>query len=268
MKKSPTLLYCFLPYLAMLVIRTFGAGLLGPLFFKSVSTVDYATYVIDVFSLINLLYIVLFGGWYYIAFVRKNNKDNENREKSSFWSIRNVCLLILLSVLMQIAVSYALTFILGLFPETAKSYDSILSPLLSMSPLAVIYVCVLSPIGEECIFRGLILGYARNHVLFYIANMLQAALFGVFHGNIVQGVYAFLIGMLMGYIVWLTGTVVGSMIFHAALNMAGLYLEKLLPESLPSGVKIALMVVAACICVLIVFVWKREDTLVRNIGQS
>ena len=54
--------------------------------------------------------------------------------------------------------------------------------------LAILYSLVLSPISEEMIFRGIIgenLKRLTGH--FWLANFIQAALFGVFHGNIIQG---------------------------------------------------------------------------------
>ena len=61
-----------------------------------------------------------------------------------------------------------------------------------------LYVCLLAPIAEELLFRGLVLRtllpYGKR-----FAILLSALLFGVFHGNVVQIPYAILAGLVFGY---------------------------------------------------------------------
>ncbi|HOO28155.1 MAG TPA: CPBP family intramembrane metalloprotease [Lachnospiraceae bacterium] len=253
MKKSFGILICILPYFAMLLIRMTGAAVFGRIFETGLG-MDYNTYVVYVLALIAVIYIIVFGVWYYFGFARKNQGEGQD----SFWTIRTMLLLLLLGAAVQIAVSYILFFLLSLSPSLSDEYMSMLSPLLSLSPAAVLYAGILSPVGEECIFRGVILGYAKENTRFYLANFLQAALFGVFHGNLVQGIYAFLLGLLLGYLVKLSGSVFGGIIFHSALNFAGLYLERLLPEELPVYLKVFFMLAAAAVCALILFVLSRH----------
>lgn len=253
MKKSFGLLFCVVPYFVMLLIRT-GCAVLMSRVFAVELLADYDTYVIYVLCAIEAIYIVVFGIWYYAVFVRSSKDESQD----AFWSIKTLALLILLGAAVQLAVSYVLYFVLSLFSTLAEAYSALLSPLLSLSPAAIIYVGFLSPLGEELIFRGLILGYAKEHAPFYGANALQAALFGLFHGNLVQGLYAFLLGLLIGYLVLLSGSLYSGIIFHSALNFAGLYLERLLPTALPAAVKLVLMVLAAALCVWIVKALKKQ----------
>lgn len=57
----------------------------------------------------------------------------------------------------------------------------------------------LIPAAEELVFRGLCFSSLRQTAGFPAAAVLSALLFGWFHGNIVQGVYAFLGGLLMAW---------------------------------------------------------------------
>ncbi len=255
MKKSFGLLFCMVPYAVMLLIRTGCAVLLNRMFAVEMIT-DYDTYVIYVLCTIEVVYIAVFGFWYYAVFVGSSKDD----PRDAFFGGRTLFLLIVLGAAVQMAVSYALYFILSILPAIAEAYSSLLSPLLSLAPAAIIYVGVLSPLGEELIFRGLILGYAKEHAPFYAANVLQAVLFGVFHGNLVQGIYAFLLGLLLGHLVRLSGSVFSGIIFHSALNFAGLYLEHLLPTALPAMVKLVLMVLAAALCVWIVKALEKQSS--------
>lgn len=59
---------------------------------------------------------------------------------------------------------------------------------------------------------------------FWFANVVQALLFGVLHMNLVQGTYAFFIGMVLGVVVWKTGKLRYSMLLHLTLNLSSFFL--------------------------------------------
>lgn len=62
-----------------------------------------------------------------------------------------------------------------------------------------LYASIVAPITEELIFRGYIQGtLSRFGKKFSI--LCSALLFGIFHGNLVQTPYAFLAGLLLGYV--------------------------------------------------------------------
>ena len=52
----------------------------------------------------------------------------------------------------------------------------------------------------------------------WIAVVLQAALFGLIHGTPVQIGYAFVMGLLFGYIRHRTGSILPTIVAHAAFN--------------------------------------------------
>lgn len=62
-----------------------------------------------------------------------------------------------------------------------------------------LYMCIVAPIFEEVIFRGLVLRtlqpYGRKFAIF-----ASAFLFGIYHGNILQTPFAFVVGLLLGYV--------------------------------------------------------------------
>lgn len=62
-----------------------------------------------------------------------------------------------------------------------------------------IYGSFLAPFGEEILFRGFLLqNFKRYGIRFAI--IFSAILFGIYHGNIVQTPFAFILGLLLGYI--------------------------------------------------------------------
>ena len=62
-----------------------------------------------------------------------------------------------------------------------------------------LYASILAPVSEELIFRGYILQTLRPYGKKF-AIVLSAFLFGIFHGNLLQTPYAFLMGLVLGYV--------------------------------------------------------------------
>ena len=52
------------------------------------------------------------------------------------------------------------------------------------------------------------------------AAVVSALMFGIYHGNLVQGIYAFLIGMLLCLVYERTGRLLAAALFHGAGNLA------------------------------------------------
>lgn len=62
-----------------------------------------------------------------------------------------------------------------------------------------LYTSLFAPITEELIFRGFLLKGLKKYGK-GIAIVTSAVLFGVFHANLVQSVFAFAIGLVLGYV--------------------------------------------------------------------
>lgn len=91
------------------------------------------------------------------------------------------------------------------------------------SLILVLYSVLIGPVCEELIFRGLTLKYAKRAMPFWVANFLQALLFGVFHMNMIQGVYAFVVGIVLGFICEKSRSIYPSMLFHILFNIWGTF---------------------------------------------
>lgn len=74
------------------------------------------------------------------------------------------------------------------------------------------------PIAEELMFRGLIFRHLKSFMGRKTAVILSALLFGVYHGNMVQGIYAFLMGLLLVWVYERFGSIFAPVLFHCAAN--------------------------------------------------
>ncbi len=83
---------------------------------------------------------------------------------------------------------------------------------------AFMKVSVIAPIVEELIFRGLILqGFRRNYNAF-VAVLMSALLFALFHLNPWQFPATFVLGLLLGWIVVRTNSIILSILGHSINN--------------------------------------------------
>lgn len=118
-----------------------------------------------------------------------------------------------------VVLSMMLTLLALLFPKAFVSYQELMTHLdFKNDWLTVVYVLFIGPASEELIFRGAIMDRLKIAFPFWLANILQAALFGLYHMNIVQGVYAFLLGMLLGLVGSVTGTIFATILTHIIFN--------------------------------------------------
>lgn len=62
-----------------------------------------------------------------------------------------------------------------------------------------LYACLLGPVAEEILFRGLVLRSLQPYGKKF-AILVSSLLFGLFHGNLMQAPFAFAVGLVMGYV--------------------------------------------------------------------
>lgn len=87
--------------------------------------------------------------------------------------------------------------------------------------------CVIAPVCEEYLFRGLLLNRLRPYGERF-AVWASALCFGLFHGNFSQFFYACAIGVLFAGVVLKTGRLWQAMLLHALINFVGTGLIPLL----------------------------------------
>lgn len=89
---------------------------------------------------------------------------------------------------------------------------------------ALIYVCLLGPIWEELLNRGYILKGLRNKYGTIVSLFLSSFLFALSHLNIVQGINAFIMGIVFGLLFIKTESVFICMLAHIINNSIAMYI--------------------------------------------
>lgn len=163
-------------------------------------------------------------------------RKHRPQESLSFRQVLNPKLVagaVLMGLALQVLISMCLNVIYPLLPQsTVSEYSNLIETLIGGNVvLSIITTVILAPIAEEFLFRGVTLEKAKKIMPFFAANTLQALMFGVYHGNLIQGVYAFLLGVLLGYVAEYFHSIWASILLHACVNGSAQLLS-LLPETL------------------------------------
>ena len=90
--------------------------------------------------------------------------------------------------------------------------------------LLIIGMLVLAPICEETFFRGFVQSAYEKYSKRY-AFIFSAILFGMFHilNGITEVIPTFCAGLLLGYLVYRTGSIVTSMLAHMVFNACAIF---------------------------------------------
>lgn len=84
--------------------------------------------------------------------------------------------------------------------------------------LNLFVLAFLPAVCEELIFRGIIFNGLRKNMKDIYAILLSATLFALMHASLEQFVYPFILGLVFGWLVLRTKTIVSSMIVHFLNN--------------------------------------------------
>lgn len=78
---------------------------------------------------------------------------------------------------------------------------------------------LLSPLAEEILFRGIIYNRLRRDYGLWAGLIFSPMLFGIFHGNLVQASYGFIVGLFITWAYERYGAFVYPYIIHACANI-------------------------------------------------
>lgn len=158
------------------------------------------------------------------------HRDKKKRAMYDTFSKKNISVLYYgLVIVGSGALCLTLNNILTLsqLAETSQSYIESSETLYSISfSLQILAWGIITPISEEILFRGIIFKRLRSYLKPMTAIFWSALLFGVYHGNLVQMIYAFCCGWAFAWMYEKFGTIKAPMIAHICANLVSLILTK------------------------------------------
>lgn len=198
-----------------------------------------------------LISVVVFGLWYYFAYGRRKRPESVGKPEG-----KHFLMILLIGLTAQFCVSAVLSVVETLAPALMESYVELmeLSGLTETTWLSICSTVLLAPVCEELVCRGLVFRLAgKVSQSFWVANIIQALAFGILHGNLIQGSYAFALGLVIGLLYRRFQDIRLCMLLHAVMNassfLVGLYYSPV-PETLLLPAYVLTAPVAAVLFVL------------------
>ncbi len=131
---------------------------------------------------------------------------------------RTIGLTVILAVSSSLGLNVLIT-LTGLVGQSA-SYQEVADRQYGVAfGIGILLYALVSPITEEIVFRGLVYNRMRCYMPHAAAVIASGVLFGIYHGNPVQGVYGGCMGILMAYLYERTHSFFTPCLFHAAANL-------------------------------------------------
>lgn len=116
--------------------------------------------------------------------------------------------------IMGMCFAVLITFALGILPiseEVWEEYNQSASMIDSSGLIPMLSTVIFAPIAEETVFRGLVYTRLKRAMPAWVAAILQAAVFGALHGQILWVAYAFVMGLVLAAIVESTGSLLRAL---------------------------------------------------------
>ncbi len=85
--------------------------------------------------------------------------------------------------------------------------------------LRIIGYVFIAPFSEEVLFRGVIFFRFKKLIPLWASVLAGALFFGLYHGNLMQGLYAFIMGSVMSLMLHYGGSILYPFLFHATANL-------------------------------------------------
>lgn len=176
-------------------------------------------------------------------------KDQKKRGKTLFaggLSGKMMVFIILFGMAACVAVNNMISIsrLSLLFPGYSQVSEILYNPALW---LQIVSIGLVIPAVEELIFRGMIFAVLRERQSFWRAAIISSLIFGIYHGNMVQFVYAFVLGLMLCWVYEQTDSILGSVVFHQSANLLSVAVTAVMGESeaFGQGISLYLITIAA-----------------------
>ena len=191
------------------------------IFYTVLSIMEVNTYNDFWYIVSTVLSCIYQFGTLLIITVFINKRFNTFNEVTNKFKIRKIDYLFAsLLVVSYIFITYGwFDYILFSIP-TGDMFESAMEYFESL-PIVILLIetCIIAPIFEEVLYRGILLKGLINKYNSKRAIVYSALIFGIAHLNIPQGINAFLLGLILGTVFYYTRSIYLCMIMHFVNNL-------------------------------------------------
>lgn len=97
--------------------------------------------------------------------------------------------------------------------------------IMSLNPILIIFTTILiAPIVEELVFRAFIFKTISKMSNKYVGMIISSLMFGIMHGNVSQGLYAFFVGLVLSFIYDKLNNISYAIFLHSTMNFSSIFI--------------------------------------------
>lgn len=162
--------------------------------------------------------LIIFGTRYYKS-IKKGEIDAEKKVV-----INDIIVPIILAMIISVAISTILS--LMHIDNIYGSYEKTERILLAGNTLYSIFaIGMVVPVAEEFVYRGIMYNRIKREFGYFGAIFFSSLAFGIFHFNLLQGIYAFGIGIILSYCYEKYKNIKVPIFMHMAINIMAILID-------------------------------------------
>jgi uncharacterized protein len=177
-------------------------------------------------------------------------------------SLKSTGFLIIAAISLYFLIASLVSYFMDMAPvqKFIPDYEKVVQSLMNGNIIiTVLCVGIVAPLFEEIFFRGLIFNELRENIPIVPAVIIQALFFGLFHGNLIQGAYAFVIGIVFALAYIWTKSLWASILLHFLYNNIGLVMDRLTGDNLSDRYLLMILIAGFAVSAAAVFMlWKNR----------
>ena len=188
-------------------------------FIEYIKTIEYQeklnNYINSKMLLIILLLAIIFVPIFYKLY-KKYKKDN-------MFKLKDILIPIILGITISLTYNIIVFYLNNILHFTNK-YEISNIPII----IEIISTGIIGPILEELLFRGIVYNRLKEFNKPTKAAIITSLIFGLFHLDIINGIYAFLVSFVLIYLYEKYKTLKAPIIMHIFLNTTIIFMIRLI----------------------------------------
>lgn len=215
---------CQIPFLVLASLGVAKNASAGGLNYSELEKTTMEVFSEKYLSITYSMYIVagliVFGLWYYKAFVKKNPKVGYKE----VFGVKSILSALGLGFGLNLVISAVFLIVATFFPHAFDAYNELVKTagLENNWYLIIAYVIILGPILEELCLRGVTFSYLeKSGIRPIFVVLISGVLFGAMHLNIVQGLYTSVFGFFLGFLRYKYRSIKITIVTHIIFNLLG-----------------------------------------------
>ncbi len=181
----------------------------------------------------------------------------------------------IISIFLGLAVWLINTGIVSLVQDLGfmQKYFQTFNELTSSTVQGTIFMTILAggiivPFAEEFLFRGIVQRTLSKSMSVKAAIIIQGVLFGIYHGNVIQGLYATFLGIVFGYVVYKSKSLWTSVIMHMVNNTTAFIAYYVLPQSIDNSAGYIVFTLIGMVILVVSLSYFNKNNLVVEEGNE